>query len=127
MKILVVDDEATFAKLVAEHLHDDGHEVVAVTTGKEAIEALRQERFDAVVTDQTMPRMTGLELTKEILAIRPDIPIVLCTGFSETVDEEEALTAGVCNYVMKPVLPKDLMRIIRHALDESARNKTQEV
>ena len=127
--ILFVDDETPIVNLYRTILEGSGYEITALTSSTEALDLFRADpnRFDAVVTDQTMPRMTGLELTKEILAIRPDIPIVLCTGFSETVDEEEALTAGVCNYVMKPVLPKDLMRIIRHALDESARNKTQEV
>ena len=87
-RILFVDDEESLVEVGEEILAELGYEVMSQTSSAEALALLRDDpsRFDVVITDQTMPELTGLELAKEILAIRPDLPVILCTGFSHTVD-----------------------------------------
>jgi len=82
-----------------------GYKVVRKTDGPEALEIFRAqpEAFGLVITDQTMPKMTGIRLSEELRRIRPDIPIILCTGFSESVDEGSARAAGIQEFLMKPV------------------------
>jgi CheY-like chemotaxis protein len=117
--ILLVDDESSIVDLNQTVLRELGYEITARTSSIEALEAFRASpnRFDAVVTDQTMPQMTGLKLAKEIIAIRPGVPIILCTGFSQIGGEEEALAAGICDFAMKPIIPRDLATRIRRVLD----------
>ncbi len=85
----------------------------------EALEFFRAEpeRFDLVVTDMTMPHMTGDKLAQEVMAIRGNIPIVLCTGFSERLTEKRAKEMGIREYVMKPFAMNDLARAVRRALE----------
>lgn len=87
--------------------------------GAAALAALREDagRYDAVVTDLTMPGMNGIELTRQLRVLRPDIPIILCTGFSTVEREQEMREAGVTAMVMKPILGKDIARKIRELLD----------
>jgi DNA-binding NtrC family response regulator len=81
------------------------------------------DRFDLVITDMTMPNMTGDRLAQEILGIRPGIPIILCTGFSERITEEKAKAMGIQEFVMKPLVMKDLAVAIRRALDRKKKKK----
>ena len=78
------------------------------------------DAFDLIITDYTMPRLTGAELAREMLAVRPDIPIILCTGYSENISREEAESIGIRRYIMKPVVMGDLARNIRELLETSA-------
>jgi YesN/AraC family two-component response regulator len=75
------------------------------------------EGYDLVLTDMTMPKLTGKELVRKILAVRVNIPIIMCTGFSEIMDRNEALSMGVREYVMKPVVKHELAEIVRKVLD----------
>ena len=89
---------------------------------RSSIEALRifhaqPERFDLVITDMTMPKMTGIDLSRDMLKIRPDIPIILCTGFSEKIGPEKSQAMGIRQVLAKPVLIRDLTEAIRKALD----------
>ncbi|MBN1842040.1 MAG: response regulator [Deltaproteobacteria bacterium] len=116
-RILLVDDEKIVVdslKLMLERL---SYQVVARTSSIEALEAFRAEpdSFDLVITDQIMPNMTGKELAQQLTRIRPDIPTVLCTGFSEQITEEEAM--DISAYVMKPVVTAEMAKTIRKALD----------
>jgi YesN/AraC family two-component response regulator len=88
--------------------------------GNKALVLLNEDpsRFDLVITDQTMPEMTGFELAKEILAIRPDMPIIMCTGFSHVVDADKAKTAGIRAFAMKPLTKREIAKTIRKALNE---------
>ena len=97
-----------------------GYEVVASTSSREALEAFRAmpQRFDAVVTDQTMPHMTGEQLARELRRIRPDIPIILCTGFSHTMNPEKAQAVGIDAFCMKPVVVRDLAVTIQQVLEQ---------
>ncbi|MBU0730893.1 MAG: DUF3365 domain-containing protein [Proteobacteria bacterium] len=117
--ILVVDDEQVLVKLTQARLERLGYHVTAVFDSTEALELFRArpEAFDLVLTDYTMPKMTGTELLMAIREIRPDIPVILCTGYSSQVDKEKAYAMGVSAFIMKPVKNIDLARIIRQSLD----------
>ena len=116
--ILFVDDEEWLVEMWQEILESMGFEVVSHTVSQEALEAFRvqPEKYDLVITDQTMPHMAGFELAKEMLKIRADLPIILCTGYSEVVTPEKAKEAGIREYVMKPLSISELTGAIRRAL-----------
>ncbi len=99
-----------------------GYKVDARGDVLEALNLFRQtpDKYDLVITDQTMPVMTGYKLAQELMRIRPGIPIILCTGFSETVSKEAAEAIGIRKYVMKPIVSAEAARIIRQVLDENA-------
>jgi two-component system, cell cycle sensor histidine kinase and response regulator CckA len=117
--ILFVDDEVTLAELGKEALEALGYSVVAKTSSLEALALFRDQpkKFDLVITDQTMPEMTGLALAKKLLEIRPDIPIVLCTGYSQQVAKERTRETGIREFLMKPLMLRDLARVVRRLLD----------
>lgn len=119
-RILFVDDEPILANLGKQMLETLGYAVVTRTSGVEALELFRDNPgiFDLVITDMTMPLMTGAELAAELTRIRSDIPIILCTGFSYSMSEEKAKAIGVREYAMKPLMRQDLARIVRKVLDK---------
>ena len=78
------------------------------------------EKFDIVITDTTMPNMTGVHLTKKLIEISPDIPIIICTGFSEKISEHNTRAMGIRGYVMKPVVKSELAKKIRGVLDDKS-------
>ena len=106
--------------MVRQMLERLGYHVTARTSSVEVLEASRAqpEKFDLVITDQTMPNMTGAELTKKLIDIRADVPIILCTGFSEVISEEKAKEIGISEYVMKPVVQSEIGKTIRKMLDK---------
>ena len=118
-RILFVDDEELIADIAGQQLTGLGYEVVARTSSAEALELFRAEptRFDLVITDQTMPNMTGSALAQALMVVRPDIPIILCTGFSDRISEEEAKNMGFRAFAMKPILTRELTALIRNTLD----------
>lgn len=120
--ILFVDDEEAIAELGRRSLESLGYRVVATTSSVKALDLFRREpqRFDAVVTDQAMPELTGANLARELLAMRPGLPIVLCTGFSRSVTLEAAKELGVRRFLPKPATLAELGRAVREALDEVA-------
>ncbi len=119
-RLLVVDDEPMVVEQARLGLESSGYRVEACTSSPEALEIFRAspDGFDLVITDQTMPGMTGLELSKELMLIRPGIPIILCTGFSELVDETSAEAAGIRKYLRKPILPRVLAEAVRKIMKE---------
>jgi CheY-like chemotaxis protein len=116
--ILFVDDEEALARLGQTLLAQLGYEVVAYTSSVEALEVFQAapERFDLVITDHTMPHLTGESLARALRRIRPDIPIILCTGFSDTMTEENAQALGIDAFCLKPLVIYDLGLTIRHVL-----------
>ncbi len=82
-----------------------------------ALFRLDPSRFDLVITDQTMPEMAGVELAEEVIAIRPDMPVILCTGFSHTANEESARAAGIKAFAMKSLTKREIARTVRDVLD----------
>jgi signal transduction histidine kinase/DNA-binding response OmpR family regulator len=119
--ILFVDDEETIVRLGKELLSPLGYTVEVYTSSQEALNAFRHspQRFDLVITDQTMPGLTGEALSRELLRIRPELPIILCTGFSHIITAEKAKTLGIQAYLMKPLAIRDLAPIVRHVLDKT--------
>ena len=117
-RILFVDDEKQLARLGKTVLERLGYDVEACSSSVEALETFRAnpERFDIVVTDQTMPKMTGVDLARELLRVRPEFPVILCTGLSDDVNEKQAKKAGILEYLRKPIASQNLARSIRRAL-----------
>jgi PAS domain S-box-containing protein len=117
--ILFVDDEKSIVKLNKARLERLGYQVIGTADPLKAIDLFRHKsiQFDLVITDMTMPNMMGDELAAEMMKIRPDIPIILCTGFSGRISEEQALEKGIRAFVMKPLELKDLAETIRNVLD----------
>lgn len=109
-RILLVEDEPALAEMVKRLLNRMGHAVEMKTDALEALDTFRSNprRFDVVITDQTMPGITGLGLASEVKKIRRDMPVVLCSGFSEAVDERNYRARGVDAFLMKPILKKEL-------------------
>ncbi len=118
-RILVVDDEASIVQLIEKMLGQLGYAVTACTGSSEALLAYGRdpEAFDLVITDMTMPRMTGDKMALEMMKIRPDIRIILCTGHSEKIREEEALSLGIKGFLRKPIQRKILAEKIREVLN----------
>ena len=119
-KILFVDDEKMLADLAERMLEKLGYQVTVCTDSVEALHIFEEkpDEFDLVITDQTMPVMDGAGLSIKMLQIRPNIPIVLCTGYSSVMSEKKAKDLGVKELVQKPLRTKELARIIRKVLDE---------
>ena len=120
-RILFVDDEEALVEIVKLMLKQEAYEVVTRMSSAEALELFRTapDDFDLVMTDMKMPKMTGERLAEKMMSIRPDIPIIICTGFSELVDEERARAIGIKAFVTKPYDVKKLSAIIRKVLDEN--------
>ena len=119
--ILLVDDERAILKMEAQILGRLGYCVTPVSGSMEALDVFKEtpDSFDLVISDMTMPDMTGLQLANEIKAIRPDIPIIICTGFSDQINDENFTEMGIQGYVVKPVITKEFVQTIRAVLNIS--------
>jgi len=118
-RILLVDDEAAIVWLERQMLERLGYRVTSRVSSLEALEAFKaaSDAYDLVITDMTMPNMTGDSLAKAIKAIRADIPVIICTGFSERIDPAAAADMGIRAFLMKPVAKMELARVVRSVLD----------
>ena len=117
--IMIVEDEETIALMEKQMLASLGYRVSIMANSLEALHefAGRPDRYDLVITDMAMPGMNGDELALKMLALRPDLPIILCTGFSEIIDESRAKAIGIREFVMKPIIKRGLAEIVRKTLD----------
>ena len=120
-RILFVDDEASLVKMVTQMLERSGYRVIGKTSSLEALKLFEEnpERFDLVITDMAMPDMAGDRLTKELIQIRPDIPIILCTGHSDRMDNNRAMELGTKAFATKPLTKSNLTKTVRKVLDET--------
>jgi DNA-binding NtrC family response regulator len=118
---MLVDDEKAIRQIFEEFLTGHGYEVALFENGAAALNAFKSdpESADLVITDMTMPELTGDKLSEKILEIRPDMPIILWCGFSEDISEDTAVGMGIKKYIQKPVSPRDLLQSIRKILDEN--------
>ncbi len=118
-RILFVDDEATLVNIGRNILEYQGYQVVTKENGLDALREFseRPDDFDAVITDMTMPQMTGEKLARELIRIRPEIPVIMCTGFSERIDDQKAKALGVKAFLMKPFTLSHLTKTLREVLD----------
>jgi DNA-binding NtrC family response regulator len=118
-RILLVDDEEALSAIMEKILGYLGYRTVAKLNGVEALDAFKAEpdSFDLVICDYKMPFMTGEDLSMEILSIRRNIPIILCTGYSDNFTAEKAMAMGIRGYIMKPVAMRNLAQTVRDTLD----------
>ena len=118
-RILLVDDEQVILDLGEKTLKQLGYDVVVKNGGVEALTLFRADpdRFDLVITDMTMPKMTGDQLARELMKVRPNIPVILCTGFSSKISREQAKEIGIKAYAMKPLARREMAITVRNVLD----------
>ena len=118
--VMVVDDEGVILEFMGELLQGWGLDVLLLPGGVEARHAFaaQPERYDLVLTDQTMPRLTGLELAREIRGLRADVPVILYTGYGEEISSEQLAAAGVRALARKPVEPAELLALVRSHLKQ---------
>jgi PAS domain S-box-containing protein len=118
-RIMVIDDEENIVKYLRRTLAKHGYRITVYTNGLQALQdfSKRPKDFDLVITDMAMPYMNGAELTQKLLGLRPDLPIILCSGYSELINKEKAKTMGIAEYLEKPVATADLLNTIRNVLN----------
>ena len=119
-RILLIDDERSILTALQQVLKRLGYTVDARMDAVEALEIFRlnPREFDLIITDYTMPMLTGADLAREVMGVRPDIPVILCTGFSEQINEEKSRALGIRAFVMKPIVMDDMAETIRKVLDK---------
>jgi len=120
-RILLVDDEEPVVRLMSQMLERLGYRVTARMSSVDALAAFERspDSFDLVISDMAMPNMAGDQLARQLISVRPGIPIILCTGFSEQVNEAKAKEIGIKGFLMKPVVKSDLAHMVRITLDEA--------
>ena len=128
-RVLVVDDEVNIAYMWKRMLEKLGYRVTARTGSLEALRdfSAAPGDYDVIITDQTMPNMTGEELAEEAMKLRQDIPVILCTGFSEKVDDDKAAKKGIRALLLKPILKYKMATTIREVLRNDAKRQTKSV
>ena len=119
-KVLFIDDEPQIAGMAKRHLEKLGYGVEIRTDSREALELfkIKHAEFDLVITDVTMPHMSGDKLARELLKIEPRLPIILCTGFSTRVSEHRIAQLGIRAVMMKPLVRDELAQLIREVLEK---------
>jgi DNA-binding NtrC family response regulator len=115
----LVDDEEPITHMETKLLEGLGYQVTATTSATRLREIFHDnpENFDLIITDMAMPEINGADLAKDLLSIRADQPIILCTGFSDTINEKAAKSIGIKSFIMKPLILKDLAIKVRKVLD----------
>ncbi|MBN1834061.1 MAG: response regulator [Deltaproteobacteria bacterium] len=120
-RILFVDDEPSLVSIAVHILGQQGYEVTGLRSSTEALDLFQKEpdQYDLIITDMAMPEMPGDKLIEEVLRIRPNIPIILCSGYSDRINEEMLNEHGMMTYVMKPINGVELIKIVRNVLDKA--------
>ncbi|MDX2420512.1 MAG: response regulator, partial [Nitrospirota bacterium] len=127
--ILFVDNERSICELVRENLKHLGYTTVTETSSREALDMFVKtpDQFDLVITDLSMPQMNGERLAQELLSIRPDIPIILCTGLNQAFTDEHVKAIGVQGSLLKPFTESDVANTIRRVLDRAGEERSLRV
>ncbi|MDM8515040.1 PAS domain S-box protein [Desulfobacterales bacterium HSG16] len=118
--VLVIDDEITVVKMLRAMLRSLGYKITGMTDSVKALNRFKEkpDEFDLVLTDMTMPAITGDILARKMIKIKPGLPVILCTGFNEMINEQKAKEAGIAKYIIKPIFKDDLAFTIRDILDK---------
>jgi DNA-binding NtrC family response regulator len=121
-RILLIDDEPLVVQVTQQLLERIGYRVIPFTKSPDALQSFQAapEAFDLVITDMRMPDLDGAALSQALKEIRPDIPIILCTGFCESITAEKALALGIKEFMIKPVQLNDLAPAVERALNQMA-------
>ncbi len=119
-RILLLDDDVDIAEIGSKILSRYGYKVTTFSDGNKAFSKFNEspDDYDLVITDMTMPGMTGEQFARKCIQVKPQIPIILCTGFSDLIDEEKAYQVGIRKFIMKPFLKSDFIKSVRDVLDE---------
>lgn len=119
-RILIIDDEEEITEIIKIHLSKLGYTIITKTKSTEALDLFLAdcEAFDLVITDQTMPEITGEELARAMLKVKPDLPIILCTGYTSALSQDDAHDIGIRRFITKPVNQRFLAETIRSVLDQ---------
>ncbi|MFC1579808.1 ATP-binding protein [Thermodesulfobacteriota bacterium] len=127
-RILFVDDEFPIVRMGSQTLGSLGYKVTSLTDSVEALELFKRkpDRFDLVISDMGMPKMTGDKLAEELMKIRPDIPIILCTGYSKKMSQKRAAEIGISAFMVKPLFKQDMAETVRKVLDTRPASKKNE-
>jgi CheY-like chemotaxis protein len=117
-KILVVDDEPQVAAVVVDMLEELGYQSTSFTSSAEAVKEISEspDKYSLIITDQMMPVMSGLEMTEQIHNIQPELPVILISGFSNLLVEEELNTRGITEYLRKPILFNELQESVHRMM-----------
>ena len=117
--ILYIDDEEDLVRIAVERFGELGYHITGKTDSVEAMDLFQKkpDDIDLIITDQTMPGITGKELSKRVLEMRPQMPIILCSGYSETITRKEAKEIGIREFVFKPVSIFEMPRLVRKVLE----------
>ncbi|MGE5255990.1 MAG: response regulator, partial [Hyphomicrobiales bacterium] len=120
-RILLVDDEPQIVDMEKQILERLGYRVTALSSSLEALNtfARQPDQFDLVITDMTMPQLAGDRLARRLWDIRPDLPVILCTGYNEMISEDKATAMGIRKFLLKPVDKDELAVAIRSALNST--------
>jgi len=116
----MVDDEPLLLQINKRRLEKSGYQITITTDSQDALGKFQKTpgKFDLIITDQTMPGLTGIELAKAVMEIKPSMPIIMCTGHSESTPKEKALSFGVKQYVYKPIQGNELINAVREVLSQ---------
>ena len=120
-RILLVDDEVALTKINSRILSKLGYDVVMENSSVEALELFKSapDNFDLIISDVTMPSMTGDRLAEKVIEIRPDIPVILCTGYNKNISNASSVEIGVKAFVSKPIVKADFAKVVREVLDKA--------
>ncbi len=120
-RILLVDDEEVIVSLETQMLERLGYIVTPHSNSLDALEDFKisPESFDLVITDMSMPNMTGAQFAKKIISIRPDVPVIICSGYSEAINHEKADEMGISGFLMKPIIISEMAKTVRGTIDEA--------
>ena len=118
---LFVDDEVSIRSYMKDFLEFQGYTLTMAENGQTAYDIFREDphKFDLIITDMTMPKMNGAQLAERLLALRPDIPVIFCTGYTEKLNEASAEEMGIRKYLHKPIAGKEMCIFIREILDKT--------
>jgi DNA-binding NtrC family response regulator len=116
-RILIVDDDASFRRVVVYSLHEEGHETASFGDPEEALHAFAASGFSLVITDMHMPQLSGVDLLTRMLAIAPDVPVIIVTGHPDVNDALDAMREGAFDYLQKPVSRDELKLVVQRGLE----------
>ena len=118
IRILIVSTDKDSLENLKTGLEENSVQISWAESCDKVLSRTKEESFDLIITDQTMPKITGENLAKKLMEIRPDIPVIIGTGYSEAIDKEKAKAMGIRAFVMKPIVISELANTIRNVLDK---------